>query len=309
MTGNAPAYAGFLCLLIPVAMLFFALRPVVAGIWRRLGQMGRWRAGAAVAVAVAVVGFGGSKPGPTLSNLRLLLAERGGRLSNGSAYGTKSTLVEAMAAVDAATNDVHAAGAILPAVAASLHASSGTVAAAASGERHYLRLRFPRPALAADSNLYVEILRHAVSNGVMYACVWFSVEPNVQPEMRFHFASGTGTNRLCSVSPTASSWPQFEAVGGYDCIRYEVPVPPQLLDSDGRMRVPLQVEPRCALGSPETGEPFDVRGDVVLSVDGQFWTTVTGYRTNEFGTVLYFDRGRLANPPMLQATAEEGEAQ
>jgi len=304
MIGELPAYAGFLALAVPAAAVAILLAKTSRR-WRRaLAACPAWgRALVALAVAALTI-FGGGKPGPTFSNLRLLLAGRDGKLSTGTAYGPRSGLVAAMAATDGASNAVAAARASLPVVEGILVSAEAAVAAATAQRRDYLRLRFPRPALTETNNLYGEIHGVSATNGVASALVWFSVQPNVEPQMRFTFAMRSATNRLATVVPTGSSWPDLVSCGGYDCVRYDFPVPPALLDGD-RLRAPLDHEARVAFGSPETDEPFDVRGGVALYRNGTYYVAVTGWRTNAVtGVAHYFADGRLANPPEL-ATNED----
>jgi hypothetical protein len=242
-----------------------------------------------------------------LSNWRVLMAERSGKLSSGAAFGPKGQVVEAWGSAAFATGVVASASVELPAMSNSLAQSSAAASAARDEPRHYLRLRFPSPEIAADANLYGEIRRHETTNGTVSAYVWFNVVPNVEPGMRFTFASGSPTNRLATVAPSSSSWPDTVDVAGYDCVRYDVPIPAALLSAGDALRSPLDVEARVALGCPESAEPFDVRGDVVLKIGEAYWATVTGYRTNATGTVLYFYKGRLATPTTIQGANNEEE--
>lgn len=256
--------------------------------------------------AISVVGGVKPGPGPSISNLRILLAERAAnRLSTGLKYGDKESIRTAAVETQAATNSLANVATALPGVATAITNSTTDVGHAKGEERHYFRLVFPRPVSAAQT-LYGETVTVTVSNGIAHASVWFSVTPNVEPQMRFTFASAVATNRIATVPQIQSSYPDTHIADGLACYRYDFPVPSVLLDANGELYAPLSYERQIAFGAPETGEPFDLQGGLAIYEDGQFYTTVTGFRTNTFdGTVLYFDNGRLAQPPSIQETPNE----
>lgn len=247
--------------------------------------------------AVAVIG--GVKPGPggpTKANLRILLAERKAR-SDGQPYGKKATLTTAAGlARDAGASVSNAAGAVASAGMTITNADAAADGVSV-GPRYYIRLISPSP-VVTNNTLYGEILTIDVTNGVAAAAVWFNVLPNSEPIMRFHFASDAATNLWFSARPTHSTFPDLAAVKGRQCYRYYFDVPPILLDGSGNLIAPLHWEPRIAFGSPETGEPFDLRGGLAMVADGRYYIAVTGWRTNAVdGAVYYYDNGRLAAPP------------
>jgi hypothetical protein len=293
-------------LLLPLALLAIGVVKSYAawqGRLRRLSGVGRI---AVLALVVASVAFGGGKgPGPTISGLKLLLAERGGKLSNGQAYGPKSAVVLAQASTTEAQGIVQGVTGDLPTIAASLETSTTEITNAVVAERHYLRLVFPRPELTEASNLYGEIMRMTVTNGVATAFVWFNVVPNAEPQMFFSFALDTATNRLATVSYTSSSFPDTVEVGGFDCYQFAFPVPAELL-SNGLLYAPLDYEKRIALGCPEMDEPFNVAGGLAFHYDNQYWVGVTGWRTNTVsGIGYYFSNGMLAVPPEMETHENE----
>lgn len=85
---------------------------------------------------------------------------------------------------------------------------------------------------------------------------------------------------------------------GKTCYLYYFAVPEALLNAEENLVAPLQWEKRVAFGSPETGEPFDIRGGLAIYENEEYYLAVTGYRTNGVGQVFYFDNGRLATPPV-----------
>lgn len=290
----------FLGLLLPFAGLTICVVKSYK-VWRgKLRGLSRNGKLVAIGVVMAAVAFGGGKGpvGPTLANLKLLIAERGGKLSNGQSYGEKSAVVSAGALTSFATN---ATAETLESIAG----TSNTVAAAAQSleeavavERHYLRLSFPSPLPEAESNLYGEILRCTATNGVASAHVWFNVAPNADPQMCLTFSLGSATNSISTVAASSSSYPNTVVVDGRDCYQYTFQVPVPLL-RDGQLFAPLDVEKRISLGCSAMSVPFNVDGGIALYANGQYYVGVTGWRTNTVsGIAYYFYNGLLGTPPM-----------
>lgn len=252
-----------------------------------------------------IIAFGGSKgppPGPTKTNLRLLLAERV-RLSNNMPYGEKSDVVTAeQAAADAAQLTADAA-ADLGVVSNALASAAISVTAAKAGPRKYVRLHTQPPEIPSGT-LYGEIADVRVDGGVAEVAVWFNVIPASAPEMRFSFASRSAPNRWHTSAAEQSTWPDTFAVLSRECYYFYFPCPPSLLTPGGDLLAPLMFAQEIAWGAPETQEPLDLRGGLAFELDGQYWEAVTGYRTNELGEVYYFDSGRLASPPSTQQEQE-----
>lgn len=246
-----------------------------------------------------IISYGGSKPvGPTKANLRWLVAERERkRLSDGRAYGEKDVLVGAQAMAGAAADNVDFASGNLQDATNALAGAALDIDEAIGLERWSLRL-VPAESIYTNQSLYAETVDISVTNGVADAFVWFNVVPNSEPIMRFHFASGTATNVFYSAIPTSSSFPVTSEKNNKQCYSFFFDVPPILLHPDGTLIAPLDFEREVTIGSPETKEPFDLRGGLAIYEDGKYYLAVTGYRTNSVsGIVYYFDNGRLANPP------------
>ena len=290
-------------LLVPITLLVIAV--VKSGdLWRvKLATLPRCAQAAVLLIAALTVIYGGEKPGPTKANLRLLIAERAsGKLSSGAAYGSKSATVAAGESAGAAVVAVASAAVTIGDASAAV-ASSGTNALeVAEASRYYIRLTSPSP-VVTNHTLYAEITGIVVSNGVGKAGVWFNVVPNSEPVMRFNFASESATNLWFTAIPSASSFPDTYACGGFDCYLYTFAVPPVLLDAAGNLLAPLAWEKRVAFGSPATAEPLDIKGGLALYAAGEFYVAVSGYRTNALGQAFYFDNGRIANPPMQTSGA------
>ena len=266
-------------------------------VWRGLLQtLPQWQRLVVVVVMVMGVATGGSKVGPTKANLKLLLAERSGKLSNGVAFGRKSGLMVAAENAEAAGAAAVTAADIITNATASVELSATNVNAVAESTRYYVRLTSPSP-VVTNFTVYAEITVLSVSNGVATAGVWFNVVPNNSPVMQFNFASERAPNCWFTARATDSSYPDTVACGGYDCYLYYFAVPAVLLNDNGGLIAPLQWEKRVAFGAPETGDAMDIKGGLAIYADGNFYVAVTGWRTNSAGTAMYFDNGRLANPP------------
>lgn len=186
-------------LLIPITGLIIALVKS-APIWKDLlRRMSRLQQFAAIVILGYCVAIGGSKVGPTKSNLRLLLAERA-KLSNGQAYGPKSTVVAATAKAAAAalcvTNAINAGDNMNT----TFTNAQALAAVAESGPRYYIRLTSPSP-VVTNQTLYAEIESITVGAGVAEAAVWFNVIPNSEPTMRFNFAADSATNLWFTAEP------------------------------------------------------------------------------------------------------------
>ena len=282
---------------IPLVGLVIAVVKTAEKWLPELKALPRLQQVAVVIVLGFAVSWGGSKgPGPTKSNLRLLLAERA-KLSNGQAYGPKSDVVAATAKATAAamcvTNAINAGDTMNT----TFTNATALVAVAESGPRYYIRLTSPSP-VVTNQTLYAEIQSITVGAGVAEAAVWFNIIPNSEPTMRFNFAADSATNLWFTAEPSGSTFPDTFVRNGRTCYLYYFAVPEVLLNEAEDLVAPLQWEKRVAFGSPETGEPFDIRGGLAIVEDGEYYLAVTGYRTNGVGQVFYFDNGRLATPPM-----------
>lgn len=286
------------CWAIPIALLIIFLakkQDVWLADFKKLSHNNKIAVLVIFGIAVA---WGGSKPGPvgpTKSNLKLLIADRA-KLSNGQVYGKKALVVSAAAQASAAAGAVTNALVVAESAATTYTNALAASTAVAESPRYYLRLRAPA-AVVTNSTIYAETQSITVADGVAEAAVWFSTVPNSEPEMRFHFAADTATNRWHTATPTGSTFPDTFTKNGKTCYLYYFALPDELLKADGSLLAPLQWSPVIAFGSPETGEAFDLRGGLAIEEDGEYYLAVTGYRTNGVGQVFYFDNGRLANPP------------
>lgn len=273
----------------------------------QLKELNRYQQFAVLGILIGAVAIGGTKvtPGPTKANLKILLAEREAKkLSSGEAYGDKEKYREGLAFTDSATASVSIVESSLPAISNVVSVSAPEVSAAISEERHYLRWVFPRPALNEMSNLYGETMRVTVEGGIATAYVWFNVVPNAEPHVCFTFATETVENRLETVFPMGSSFPDTTSVNGYECFTYTFSIPSSLL-SDGELIAPLDFEKQIALGCPEQNKPFNVAGGIALYWNDQYWVGVTGWRTNSVdGIAYYYSNGLLADPPANKASTE-----
>ncbi len=292
-------------LAVPLVALLIALAKTdrAWGPWLRAQP--RWKqlaALACLAVAVASGGGKGGPPGPTISNLRLLLAERAaGKLSTGQAYGPKQTVVSAAIQAVGASAVVADAAITLTSASNTLSGAAVAATAAQAAPRYYLALA-DQPSIPTNHTLVAEVISYSVTNGVCEAAVWFNVEPNSEPVMQFHFSAGTATNHWFSERAAVSSFPDTFTIAGRTCYLYYVALPPVLLTPTGDLIAPLQFQRRVAFGG--RGSAFDLRGGLAIFADDQYYITVTGFRTNSVGTVFYFDNGRLAHPPS-QTSAEQ----
>lgn len=246
------------------------------------------------------VAVGGSKPGPTISNLKLLMAERASKkLSSGQSYGEKNDIVEAGVIANNAQGDVDLVANSLPVVEGTISDATDAIAGIEAAPRYYMRQRYDRPTLSITNNLYAEISHQSIdTNGVVMAYVWFSVIPNVQPDMRFVFSAGNVESVKAVVTSYECSFPDTFTINGYECILYAFRAPDYLL-RDGKLSTPIDYEHEVSFGCEATSEPFDIRGGIVLDLDGDLYTGVTGFITNSItGQVLFFNDGFLANPPV-----------
>jgi hypothetical protein len=285
---------------VPLAILGIVVAKTVDKWLPVLQGMEQWQRVLFIGAFGMVIAYGGAKgppPGPTKANLRLLLAQRV-RLSNGMEYGRKEEAVTAEADADAAASAVAIAGSDTATASNTLATVAAQVQEANQEPRKYMRLHTPMPDIP-DGTLYGEIADVSVDAGVAVAAVWFNVVPASVPAMRFSFALRSATNRWRTVAAEQCSWPDTFDVFGYDCYLFYFACPPELLNPDGTVIAPLYNAQEIGWGSPETGEPFDMRGGVAFEIDGELWETVTGTRTNAAGEEFYFDGGRLADPSTL----------
>ena len=304
---------GIILLSLSIPLVFLCAAALKSyKVWRgKLDKLSRSGQLIAVCIIIAAISFGGSKtPGPTIANLKLLIAEKNGKLSSGQEFGEKAVIRSAIAMIDSAAASVGTVEVFIPAISNVVSASSLEVAECSATNRTYIRLVFPRPALTGMSNLYGEIMRCTVTNGVATAYVWFNIIPNAEPAMCFTFAAGSVTNWLETVGHTASSYPDTVAVDGYDCFTFNFPVPSAFLDGSGFLYAPLDFESRITLGCPQMGVPFNVDGGIALYYDGHYYTGVTGWRTNTTtGVSYYFSNGTLSDPPIKTMETLENEAE
>ena len=136
------------------------------------------------------------------------------------------------------------------------------------------------------------------------AAVWFSLVPESEPKLLFNFASAPAKGVWGRSAPFASSFPDTFPVLGRDCYMYYFDVPQELLDEEGALESALQVEREIALGNATAG--FNLLGALALQHEGRLFLAVTGFVTNSVtGEVLYFDSGRLADPPERTTSGEE----
>lgn len=259
-----------------------------------------------ICVLIAAISIGGTKVGPTKTNLKILIAEREAKkLSSGQVYGDKERYREGLAFTDSATSTTLSVADTLPGISNIISTSSVQVYDTIQDDRHYIRLTFERPELTEQSNLYSEIVRCTTSNGMATAYISFSIVPNAEPQMSFVFATGITTNVLAAVKHVHSSFPDTFLVGGYSCYAYSFPIPEALV-SDGKLIAPIDFERQVAFGSPEAGKPFNVDGGIAIFHEGQYWIGVTGWRTNAVdGVAYYFSNGFLADPPQNKTSSEE----
>ena len=278
----------------PLALLAMALAKTMR-IWLPVFRAWpRWQRAAAALFLGAAVAWGGSKPGPTKANLRLLLAERAGRLSSGRAYAPKEGLPGAAEAADSAADLAAAAAEAAEAAEALLAGAEQGAELIAGSQRRYIRLE---PAgREPDGTFFGELMQVAVTNGVAEAAVWFSLVPESAPKMRFNFASGAAGGVWWREDSVTDSFLTTYPVRGRECYLYYFPVPPELLDGAGNLAAPVQTERALALGGPGGG--FNLLGALAVRRGGKVYLTVSGSVTNSTtGEVLYFDNGRLADPP------------
>ena len=264
-----------------------------------LRSMPRWKQVCLVIFLLSAISFGGSKPGPTRENLRLLLATRA-KLSNGQSYGSKATIINAasisdQAAVSGSNSVVTVSNSVTH-----LNSISNNVSDVSLSTRQYIRLVAPSP-VVTNRTLHAELLRITATNGIAEAAVWFNVVPTSDPKMRFHFTSETATNLWYTAIPTTSTFPDTFTVNTRQCYLFYYSVPDALLNANGCLLAPLQYEKRIQWGCPETSEPLDLRGGIAIQKSGEYYIGVTGFRTNVVdGSIYYFDNGRLATPPAPQ---------
>lgn len=286
--------------LFPIVMVIIAVVKTADHWIPRLRTLPRIQQFSVIIILGYAVAIGGSKPGPTISNLKLLMAERASKkLSSGQHYGEKSAVVEAGVIADSAQGGINTVTNSLPVVEGAISDATDAIADVEGAPRYYLRQRYERPLLNATNNLYAEISHQTIdTNGVVMAYVWFSVVPNVQPDMRFIFSSGSVEHIKTVVSSYECSFPDTFPINGYECILYSFRAPDYLL-RDGKLSTPIDYEREVSLGCEATAEPFDIRGGIVLDLDGDLYTGVTGFITNSItGQVLFFNDGFLANPPV-----------
>ena len=243
---------------------------------RRLPRIQQIAVLVTLGVAISIGGTKPQPPGPTISNLKLLIAERNRKLSNGESYGAKADIVEAETTTTATTNEVALAVAAIQALSNTVMTASQAVGDATAGERHYLRLVFPSPLLDAESNLYGETLRCTVTNGTATAFVWFNITPNSVPEMYFTISLGAATNNIATIEGVSVSFPNTVEVDGLACYEFTFPLPAQLLH-DGMLYAPLDIEKRVTLGCAPLNKPFNVDGGIAFKANGQYWVGVTGW--------------------------------
>ena len=309
MTPHADINTMLLCLLFPIlGIVILAVKK--RHLWEdhlaKIRKLPRLQQVALFVVLGYAVAMGSSKPGPTLSNLKILIAERASkRLSSGQEYGEKAVVVDAGVIAQEAQTGIDAVTNALPVVTGTIDDADDAVTAVEDAPRYYLRQRYQRPLLSETNNLYSEIALQTVdTNGVCMAYVWFSVTPNVQPDMRFIFAAKNIENVKKIVSSYECSFPDTFTINGYECILYAFKVPDYLM-KNGKLSTPIDYEREVTCGCEASGEPFDIRGGILLDVDGDLYTGVTGYVTNSItGQVLYFNDGFTANPPMNAQNSE-----
>jgi hypothetical protein len=267
-----------------------------------LRKLPLWQRVGAAAALGALVAWGGSKPGPSKENLRLLMAQREGRLSSGGVYAPKEGLYAAVEQAGAARADSAVALEDVMEAAGALAAAGAEAETICNAQRHYIRLEAPQR--EPDGTFYAELVRVSVARGAATAAVWFSLVPESEPKLLFNFASAPAKGVWGRSAPFASSFPDTFPVLGRDCYMYYFDVPQELLDEEGALESALQVEREIALGNATAG--FNLLGALALQHEGRLFLAVTGFVTNSVtGEVLYFDSGRLADPPERTTSGEE----